>query len=137
MWRMPASTNASYVGMLAPPGYPNTTSTPSALRHSMMASTARMTAPLGWWDEEAGSGGGRGPILTGAECGFRGNLLVRVLELGPAAGAEGVVELDHLPAAGALAPRLVDLQPVEDGDDHADHRHARADEEPDEERGAL
>src|SRR3954468_13513130 len=39
---MPASTKASYVGRFAPPGYPNTTSTPSALRHSITASTARM-----------------------------------------------------------------------------------------------
>src|SRR4051812_38649427 len=43
---MPASTNASYVGRLAPPGRPNTTSTPSALRHSITASTARMRFPL-------------------------------------------------------------------------------------------
>src|ERR1700709_177653 len=39
---MPASTKASYVGRFAPPGYPNTTSTPSALRHSITASTARL-----------------------------------------------------------------------------------------------
>jgi hypothetical protein len=29
---------------LAPPGYPKTTSTPSALRHSITASTARIMA---------------------------------------------------------------------------------------------
>src|SRR5213593_1576745 len=42
---MPASTNASYVGRFAPPGRPNTTSTPSAFRHSITASTARMRSP--------------------------------------------------------------------------------------------
>src|SRR3954451_22139223 len=42
---MPASTKASYVGRLAPPGRPNTTSTPSALRHSITASTARIASP--------------------------------------------------------------------------------------------
>src|SRR4051812_34357490 len=51
---MPASTNASYVGRFAPPGSPNTTSTPSAFRHSITASTARMRFPLSrlvrWYD---------------------------------------------------------------------------------------
>src|SRR5437763_12018420 len=46
MWRMPASTKASYVGRLAPPGSPKTTSTPSAFRHSITASTARMFVDL-------------------------------------------------------------------------------------------
>src|SRR6478736_5990031 len=40
---MPPLTNASYVGRLAPPGRPNTTSTPSAFRHSITASTARIS----------------------------------------------------------------------------------------------
>src|ERR1039457_4825033 len=40
---MPPSTNASYVGRLAPPGNPKTTSTPSAFRHSITASTARIS----------------------------------------------------------------------------------------------
>src|SRR3954453_23535852 len=39
---MPASPTASYVGRFAPPGSPKTTSTPSAFRHSITASTARM-----------------------------------------------------------------------------------------------
>src|SRR5215208_1409599 len=42
MCLIPESYIASYVGRFAPPGYPNTTSTPSAFRHSMTASTARM-----------------------------------------------------------------------------------------------
>src|SRR3954470_22727735 len=53
-WRLPASTNASYVGRLAPPGSPNTTSTPSAFRHSITALPARMRFPLSrsvrWYD---------------------------------------------------------------------------------------
>src|SRR5262245_20093250 len=44
MCRIPPPTNASYVGRFAPPGSPKTTSTPSALRHSITASTARMSA---------------------------------------------------------------------------------------------
>src|ERR1700751_4213927 len=50
MWRMPPPTNASYVGRFAPPGSPKTTSTPSALRHSITASTARMSllGPFRW-----------------------------------------------------------------------------------------
>src|SRR2546423_14926715 len=41
---MRASTNTSYVGRFAAPGSPKATSTPSALRHSISASTAR-TSP--------------------------------------------------------------------------------------------
>src|SRR6201987_875859 len=44
MWRMPPPTNASYVGRFAPPGSPKTTSTPSAFRHSITASTARTSS---------------------------------------------------------------------------------------------
>src|SRR6267378_2058175 len=44
MCLIPPSTNASYVGRFAPPGRPNTTSTPSAFRHSIKASTARIAA---------------------------------------------------------------------------------------------
>src|ERR1700722_6886696 len=42
---MPPFTNASYVGRFAPPGRPETTSTPSAFKHSINASTARMSSP--------------------------------------------------------------------------------------------
>src|SRR3954447_24718538 len=119
---MPASTNASYVGRFAPPGYPNTTSTPSALRHSMTASTALiMRASLS-------ARCGRGLGLYGH---------VGELQLGPAAGAEGVVEHDYPPAAGALPAQLVTVGAVQHGGEQADHRQHRADEEPDEERRAL
>src|ERR1700685_2246222 len=33
MWRTPLPSRASYNGMIAPPGYPNTRSTPSARKH--------------------------------------------------------------------------------------------------------
>src|SRR5215831_5276570 len=33
MWRTPLPSSASYNGMIAPPGYPKTRSTPSARRH--------------------------------------------------------------------------------------------------------
>src|ERR1700727_2516479 len=46
MWRTPPVTNASYVGRFAPPGRPKTTSTPSAFRHSITASTARILIDL-------------------------------------------------------------------------------------------
>src|ERR1700733_5146527 len=42
---MPPFTNASYVGRFAPPGRPKTTSTPSAFKHSINASTARISSP--------------------------------------------------------------------------------------------
>src|ERR1035437_6228978 len=41
MWRTPLPSSASYSGMIAPPGYPNTRSTPSARRHCRT-----MSAPL-------------------------------------------------------------------------------------------
>src|SRR5260221_3591115 len=41
MCRTPLPSSASYSGMIAPPGYPNTSSTPSARRHCRT-----MSAPL-------------------------------------------------------------------------------------------
>src|SRR3954451_2669508 len=64
---MPASTKASKVGRFAPPGSPNTTSTPSALRHSIRASTARMRnpAPFGTTREGTSEISG-GSLVAGA-----------------------------------------------------------------------
>src|SRR5947209_1960769 len=59
MWRMPASTNASYVGRFAPPGSPNATSTPSAFKHAIKASTARIAPrsfPKAWGKSQCTSG---------------------------------------------------------------------------------
>src|SRR4051794_25263086 len=104
----------------------------------MMASTARiiwrrilspdrMANPVRKgrdWRSLAAGGLGHGPV--GGE-----------LQLGPAARAEGVVERDDAPTAGARAPRLVVLvarqqrrQQPEDGQDGADH-------EPEHERRPL
>src|SRR5215207_11523980 len=98
MWRMPEPYIASYVGRFAPPGYPNTTSTPSAFRHSMIASTARIIAARTSFPP----GRGREASLS-RRCGRFGLYRdVGELELGPAAHADGVVELDEPAAAGAL-----------------------------------
>src|SRR6476469_4631650 len=103
MWRMPASTNASYVGRFAPPGYPNTTSTPSAFRHSMTASTARIISapsfPRGRVSE-------RSSLSAHCAAGLGLDRHRGALELGAAARAQRVVELDDLPAPGALAAQL-------------------------------
>src|SRR5512133_3429181 len=104
--------------MFAPPGRPNTTSTPSALRHSITASTARMRVhPFRCVDVvRAAPGGSRGPSVPSASGRLdRGrDLRARELELGPAARAEGVVDRDDLAAARAAAMVLVVLVAVED-----------------------
>src|SRR5919201_6866403 len=117
---MPASTNASYVGRFAPPGRPNTTSTPSALRHSIRASTARMKDGL-----LAGAVAWR-PRLRDGNTESSGALARRgVLELGPAARAERVVDRNHLAAARAAAVWLVVLVAVQRSRDQPEERHAR------------
>src|SRR3954452_14663155 len=102
MWRMPASTKASYVGRFAPPGYPNTTSTPSAFRHSMTASTARIISASSFRGTVTFLRGRRLRASLPAHCGrFRLDRDRGELELGAAAGTDGVVELDHPAAARA------------------------------------
>src|SRR4029078_4142177 len=118
---MPDSTKASYVGRLAPPGEPKTTATPSARRHSITAYTARIMRAS----------------LSAVDRGFRRDDLVRILELGAAAGAERVVDLHDLAAAGALAPQLVAVGAVEHQRDQPEHRQDRRDQEPQEHRRAL
>src|SRR3954452_2416433 len=109
---MPASTNALYVGRFAPPGYPNTTSTPSALRHSMMASTARISIRALLLVRLAETG----PSLSApGHRGFRHDRDLGEVELGTAARAQRVVELDDLAAARALAAQLVAVVAVGDG----------------------
>src|SRR5215213_292759 len=135
MCLMPESYIASYVGRFAPPGYPNTTSTPSALRHSMIASTARIIAcsnllPPESVIDEASS-------LTAVGGRFRLYRDFGEVELGAAARADRVVERDDLAAARALAPDLVALGPVEDRGEQSEHRQHAADDEPDEEGRAL
>src|SRR4051794_1998320 len=137
---MPASTNASYVGRLAPPGRPNTTSTPSALRHSMTASTARMRAPPfeRIWQPPAGR---RVPLRLPALRGHRLGRLelpaLRELELGPAARAQRLVDRHDRAAARAAAVRLLAFVAVEHRGEQADEGRDRRDDEPDQERAAL
>src|SRR5918992_2937140 len=129
---MPESYIASYVGRFAPPGYPNTTSTPSALRHSMIASTARIIAARTSFPSLGGEAS-----LPCASGRFRLYREVGEVELRAAAHADRVVQLHDLPAAGALAPELVALAPVEQRGGEPDHRHDARDQEPDEERRAF
>src|SRR5215207_2242282 len=133
MWRMPEPYIASYVGRFAPPGYPNTTSTPSALRHSMIASTARIIAAR---TSFLVSGIGTASLSRGCS---RFGLYrdVRELQLGAAARAQRVVQLHDPPAAGALAAQLVALAAVEHRGEQPEHRQQAGDQEPEEERRAL
>ena len=62
---------------------------------------------------------------------------LREFELVAAAGAERVVELDHLAAARALALGLLGVVAIEQGGRQPDDRDDRADQEPDEERVPL
>src|SRR5436190_14528241 len=130
---MPPSTNASYVGRLAPPGRPNTTSTPSAFKHSMMASTARMSRPPLNYEQAGPSGRQEQVSLASAQRRSRrlgGQRLLRELELGPAAHAERVVELAHAPARRALAAQLVAFGAVADRREQPDDRNRARDQEP-------
>src|SRR5262245_6742044 len=68
---------------------------------------------------------------------FRLNCDLGEIEVGPAAHAHGVVQLDELAAGGALAADLVALGAVEDRGHQADHRQHGADHEPDEEGRAF
>ena len=81
----------------------------------MMASTARMPASFRDVGRKAAPGGRQSRDSGGIT-------LVGVLELGAAAGAQRVVELDDLPAARAGAPRLVALDAVEDRRDQPEER---------------
>ena len=127
------------MGRFAPPGYPNTTSTPSAFRHSMTASTARIiSAPSFPGTVRARGIAGSRPVYR-RMCGDRLGLDRHVgeLELGPAAGADRVVELDDPAAAGALAAQLVAVVAVQQRGEQPADRHDRRDQEPEEERRAL
>src|SRR4051812_12259149 len=105
---------------------PNTVSTPSALRHSMMASTA-LTGRTSFLRRVRGKSS-----LAGLYQQSPGQSLVS-----PAAAADLVRDRHDAPALVALSTRLVALVAVEDGGERAEHRQHRADEEPDEERAAL
>src|SRR5215208_921997 len=121
MCLIPESYIASYVGRFAPPGYPNTTSTPSAFRHSMTASTARIISAPSF--PETGDFL-RKRRLRGSLSAHRGGRLgldrhLREGELGAAAGADGVVELDDPAAARTLPPQLVAVVAVQERGEQA------------------
>src|ERR671927_248935 len=84
---------------------PNTVSTPSAFRHSMIASTARTASNL--------------PRPA------RHENLVREVEVAAAAHADLVAQSHHVPAFLATPPRLLVLPAVEDPDE-CDPREDRA-----------
>src|SRR4051794_9474013 len=99
----------------------------------MMASTARIiagTAPSGSRDgpRSLTAPGGRGLGLDGP---------VRELQVGPAAHAHGVVQLDDVPARRALPAQLVALGAIQHRPDQPEHGQRGADEEPQEERRPL
>src|SRR5437764_2844244 len=59
------------------------------------------------------------------------------IELGPAARADGIVDLRDAPAVGALPTQLVALEAVQDGGQKAQHRDRAGDQEPKPEGAAL
>src|SRR3954454_20634260 len=99
----------------------------------MMASTARMIIRAFLLVRPAETR----PSLSARDGRFRGDRDLGELELGPAAGAQRVVELDDLPAAGALAPQLVAVVAVRERRDQPEDRQDRGDHEPQEERRPL
>src|SRR5215207_2186671 len=120
---------------------PNTWSTSSALRHSMMASTARMTSrsfrggrhdwPGSQREDESNSGFSRSERIS---CGTRS---LGEVQIGSAAHAHLVGDRDHVAAFRALPQRVVLLIAVEERGEDADSRQRGADQEPDEERASL
>src|SRR5262245_36298400 len=102
----------------------------------------RMVPSCRRWSRSVGSSSLRNPSATawlplwrrdGLGLAFR----LGVVELRPAARAEGVVHGDDLPTRRAVAVGLVVLDPVEDRRDHPDERGDAREDEPEQERAAL
>src|SRR4051794_7090551 len=100
----------------------------------MMASTARIIGGTSSFRERRDE---PGSLSAPERRGLRLYGHVRELEVGPAAHAHGVVQLDQPPAGGALTAYLVALGAVQHRADEPDHRHRGADQEPQDERGPL
>src|SRR3954447_21330458 len=98
----------------------------------MMASTARIIGYSSFWKREVDS---ELSLASLKSSGFRLDPDLGEIEIGAAAHAHRVVELDDLAAGRALAADLVALGPVRERDQESEHRHDRADQRPDEERG--
>src|SRR4051794_37168504 len=99
----------------------------------MMASTARIiaTAPSGR------EGTAKRSLASPERRGFRLDPHLGELEIGAAAHAHRIVELDDAPTGGALAPHLVALGAGRERDQQPDHGGDGADDRPDEERGSA
>src|SRR5436305_9485465 len=127
---------------------PNTASTPSALRHSMMASTALTgtTSFLRIRRRKCAATGRANALyqrvfgLTRACPSREGSRQVHLFGhvlVGAAAPADLVGDRQHRAALLAVAAQLVTLVAVEDRRERPEYRQARAHQEPDEERAAL
>src|SRR5260370_22965777 len=80
MWRMPLPSSATYKCMIAPPGYPNTRSTPSARKHCK-----KISAPLSIHDLFCCGRFGLGGLLAGIllqPCHHAAQLRPHFLDLG-------------------------------------------------------
>src|SRR5918997_1361085 len=125
---------------------PNTCSTPSALRHSMMASTARMLLPpasVGRTSDGTRAFPGHLEAHSALEQPFllrwRGprGLGLGEVEVAPAAHAHLVLDRHEAAALGAAAEHRFALEAHDQRRQRAEERKAEPDDEPDEEGGAL
>src|SRR3954454_799015 len=115
---------------------PNTVSTPSAFRHSMIASTARMrcTSFQALRERQSSLAAHR---RAASQALVRDVDLAGIFLIRPAAPAHLARDRHHEAALVAAAARLVALEAVEDRRDGPDQRRSRADQEPEEEGAAL
>src|SRR3954447_21364141 len=96
----------------------------------MMASTARIIGSVSSFQTT------REPRSLPARCSrFRLDRELGELEIGPAAHAHRIVELDDLAAGGALAAQFVAVVAVGEGEKQPDDGRDAADDEPHEEGG--
>src|SRR4051812_47670279 len=100
----------------------------------MMASTARIIGTTSSFREQRYE---QGSLTAPERRGFRLDGLARELQVGPAAHAHRVVELDDPAAGRALAAQLVALGPIQHRGDQPEDGDRGADQEPEDRRGAL
>src|SRR5215210_2891171 len=106
----------------------------------MTASTARIISAPSFPGDVNGWAGtvSRPRASLTAQCGRFGlDHDLGEVQIGPAAVADRVVELEHLAAGGALAPQLVAVVAIEQRRQQPGDRDERRDQEPEHERGAL
>src|SRR3954470_12794392 len=107
---------------------------PSSSSHSYLL---RLPRGISTTQRSSSAMGPRVRVLARAQTRLGRDGHVGEVEVGPAAHAHGVVELDHPAAARALAAELVSVPAVEEGGGQSDDRDDRADEEPEPEARAL